>query len=162
MKIQKKQAIGENLLYVMVGTAISLVPFLNSQMMSEMHVNLENVLTAWRYIAPYLIIFLIHNAIIAPRYILRRNYGKYLATNLSMIIIVLSLVKIYDDHHQDHLLQQNDPDTLAHTSVEHTDDSVRVVTVDISVSASDDEATDFDKVESNIRILCQLDDLTTD
>ena len=62
MKIQKKQAIGENLLYVMVWTAIILVPVLNSQMMSEMHVNLENVLTAWRYIAPYLIIFLIHNA----------------------------------------------------------------------------------------------------
>ena len=50
MKIQKKQAIGENLLYVMVWTAIILVPVLNSQMMSEMHVNLENVLTAWRYI----------------------------------------------------------------------------------------------------------------
>lgn len=66
MKIQKKQAIGENLLYVMVWTAIILVPVLNSQMMSEMHVNLENVLTAWRYIAPYLIIFLIHNAIM-PR-----------------------------------------------------------------------------------------------
>ena len=44
MKIQKKQAIGENLLYVMVWTAIILVPVLNSQMMSEMHVNLENVL----------------------------------------------------------------------------------------------------------------------
>ena len=43
MKIQKKQAIGENLLYVMVWTAIILVPVLNSQMMSEMHVNLENV-----------------------------------------------------------------------------------------------------------------------
>ena len=61
MKIQKKQAIGENLLYVMVWTAIILVPVLNSQMMSEMHVNLENVLTAWRYIAPYLIIFLIQD-----------------------------------------------------------------------------------------------------
>ena len=85
MKIQKKQAIGENLLYVMVWTAIILVPVLNSQMMSEMHVNLENVLTAWRYIAPYLIIFLIHNAIIAPRYMLRRKYGKYLASNLALI-----------------------------------------------------------------------------
>ena len=52
MKIQKKQAIGENLLYVMVWTAIILVPVLNSQMMSEMHINLENVLIAWRQIAP--------------------------------------------------------------------------------------------------------------
>lgn len=112
MKIQKKQAIGENLLYVMVWTAIILVPVLNSQMMSEMHVNLENVLTAWRYIAPYLIIFLIHNAIIAPRYMLRRKYGKYLASNLALIISVFWLVQIYEDHLTDHLLKQNDPEAL--------------------------------------------------
>ena len=53
----------------MVWAAIILVPVLNSQMMSEMHVNLENVLIAWRQIAPYLIIFLIHNAIIARGYV---------------------------------------------------------------------------------------------
>ena len=59
MRIRGKQAIGENLLYVMVWSAIILVPVLNSQMMSEMHINLENVLIAWRQIAPYLIIFVI-------------------------------------------------------------------------------------------------------
>ena len=48
MKIAKKQTIGENLLYFMVWLAIILVPVLNSQMMSELHVNLGNVLTAWR------------------------------------------------------------------------------------------------------------------
>ena len=52
MKIAKKQTIGENLLYFMVWLAIILVPVLNSQMMSELHVNLGNVLTAWRKIAP--------------------------------------------------------------------------------------------------------------
>ena len=38
MKITKKQTIGENLLYVMVWSAIILVPVLNSLMMSELHV----------------------------------------------------------------------------------------------------------------------------
>ena len=112
MKIQKTQAIGENLLYVMVWAAIILVPVLNSQMMSEMHVNLENVLIAWRQIAPYLIIFLIHNAIIAPRYVLRRKYGKYLLSNLALIISVFWLVQIYEAHLSDHLPQQADPETL--------------------------------------------------
>ena len=112
MKIQKKQAIGENLLYVMVWAAIILVPVLNSQMMSEMHVNLENVLIAWRQIAPYLIIFLIHNAIIAPRYVLRRKYGKYLLSNLALIISVFWLVQIYEAHLSDHLPQQADSETL--------------------------------------------------
>ena len=48
MKITKKQTIGENLLYVMVWSAIILVPVLNSLMMSELHVSWENVLIAWR------------------------------------------------------------------------------------------------------------------
>lgn len=45
MKITKKQTIGENLLYVMVWSAIILVPVLNSLMMSELHVSWENVLS---------------------------------------------------------------------------------------------------------------------
>ena len=112
MKIQKKQAIGENLLYVMVWTAIILVPVLNSQMMSEMHVNLENVLTAWRYIAPYLIIFLIHNAIIAPRLMLRRKYKTYLLCDLALIIAVFWLVNIYEEHLTDRFLPHGDPEAF--------------------------------------------------
>ena len=95
MKIQRKQAIGENLLYLMVWSAIILVPVLNSQMMSEMHINLENVLIAWQQIAPYLIIFLIHNCVLAPRYMLRRKYGKYVLLNLALIIGVFWLVELY-------------------------------------------------------------------
>ena len=60
MKITKKQTIGENLLYVMVWSAIILVPVLNSLMMSELHVSWENVLIAWRKIAPYLFISRYH------------------------------------------------------------------------------------------------------
>ena len=76
MKITKKQTIGENLLYVMVWSAIILVPVLNSLMMSELHVSWENVLIAWRKIAPYLIIFIVHNSVIAPRFMLKHKYWK--------------------------------------------------------------------------------------
>ena len=106
MKFTRKQAIGENLLYVMVWSAIILVPVLNSQMMSEMHVSLENVLIAWRQIAPYLIIFVIHNTILAPRYMLRRKYGKYLLSDLALIIGVFWLVQIYEQHLADNLIEQ--------------------------------------------------------
>lgn len=112
MKIQKKQAIGENLLYVMVWAAIILVPVLNSQMMSEMHVNLENVLIAWRQIAPYLIIFIVHNAVIAPRYMLRRKYGKYLLSSLALVIGVFWLVQVYEKHLSDHLFTRSTAETL--------------------------------------------------
>jgi len=98
MKIQKKQAIGENLLYVMVWSAIILVPVLNSQMMSELHINIENLLIAWRLIAPYLVVFLIHNGILAPKLMLRRKYGTYLACDLVLVIGVFWLVHLYELH----------------------------------------------------------------
>ena len=94
MKIAKKQTIGENLLYFMVWLAIILVPVLNSQMMSELHVNLGNVLTAWRKIAPYFIIFIVHNCVIAPRFMLTRRYAWYVAVNLAFITTVFGLVDL--------------------------------------------------------------------
>lgn len=91
----RKQTVGENLLYVMVWAAIILVPVLNSQMMSELHISFENVLIAWRQIAPYFIIFIIHNSVLAPRLMLRRKYKTYLLCDLALIIAVfLSLIHI--------------------------------------------------------------------
>ena len=42
-----KPIVGENLLYFMVWAMAILVPILNSKMMSEEHVYLVNILTAW-------------------------------------------------------------------------------------------------------------------
>ena len=112
MKIQRKQTIGENLLYVMVWSAIILVPVLNSQMMSEMHINLENVLIAWRQIAPYLIIFLIHNSLLAPHYMLRHKYGKYLVLNIALIVTVFWLVDFYEERLLRDMTPQSDPATI--------------------------------------------------
>lgn len=112
MKITRKQAIGENLLYVMVWAAIILVPVLNSQMMSELHINLENVLIAWRQIAPYFIIFIFHNAILAPRLMLRRKYYAYVLCDLALIITVFWLVNMYEEHLSDHFLTYSDPDAF--------------------------------------------------
>ena len=98
MKITKKQTIGENLLYVMVWSAIILVPVLNSQMMSEMHLSIENVLIAWRKIAPYLAIFLIHNSITAPVFMLRHKYWKYLLSNAVVVVGIFWLVDYYEMH----------------------------------------------------------------
>ena len=74
MKMTRKQTVGENLIYVMVSAAIILVPVLNSQIKSHLHISFENVLLAWRQIARYFIIFIIHNSVLAPRLMLRRKY----------------------------------------------------------------------------------------
>lgn len=91
--------IGENLLYLLVWMVIILVPVLNSKMLEEVHVSLENILIAWLKIAPYLLIFIIHNSLIAPRLLLRKHrYVWYLVVNLLTITAVFSLVAIYEKY----------------------------------------------------------------
>ena len=91
--------IGENLLYLMVWMVIILVPVLNSKMLEEVHVSLENILIAWLKIAPYLLIFIIHNSLLAPRLLLRTHrYEWYLVVNLLTITAVFSLVAIYEKY----------------------------------------------------------------
>lgn len=99
MKFSSKQMIGENLLYLMVWMVIILVPVLNSEMLSEVQISLENILIAWLKIAPYLLIFIIHNSLIAPRLLLRKHrYVWYLIVNLLTITAVFSLVAIYEKY----------------------------------------------------------------
>ena len=99
MKFSSKQMIGENLLYLMVWMVIILVPVLNSKMLEEVHVSLENILIAWLKIAPYLLIFIIHDSLIAPRLLLRKHrYVWYLVVNLLTITAVFSLVAIYEKY----------------------------------------------------------------
>ena len=83
----------------MVWMVIILVPVLNSKMLEEVHVSLENILIAWLKIAPYLLIFIIHNSLIAPRLLLRKHrYVWYLVVNLLTITAVFSLVAIYEKY----------------------------------------------------------------
>lgn len=55
-----------------------------------------------------------------------------------------------------------DADAVAETSDEQTEDSENVVTIDSSGEASEDEETDFEKVEANIGTHCQIDDVPTE
>ena len=55
----------------------------------------------------------------------------------------------------------DDIDAVAETSDEQTEDSENVVTVDSSGEASENEETDFEKVEANIGTHCQIDDVPT-
>lgn len=56
----------------------------------------------------------------------------------------------------------DDTDAVAETSDEQTEDSENVVTVDSSGEASENEETDFEKVEANIGTHCHKDDVSTE
>lgn len=56
----------------------------------------------------------------------------------------------------------DDTDAVAETADEQTEASKSVVTVDSSGEASENEETDFEKVEANIGTHCQIDDVPTE
>lgn len=56
----------------------------------------------------------------------------------------------------------DDTDAVAETADEQTEASENVVTIDSPDEASEDEETDFEKVEANIDIHCQIDDVPTE
>lgn len=94
--IQRKQTLGENLLYLLVWLAVLLVPVLNSEMLSDLHVDIEDLLRAWMRIGPYLLLFLIHNAVIAPRLLLRGKFVQYIVADLMTIVAIFSVVDVYE------------------------------------------------------------------
>lgn len=94
----RKQRIGENLIYVMVWLVIILVPILSSKMLGEEHVNLETIFTSWRKIAPYLVLFIINNSLLAPKLLQKRRYVPYILCDLLVVTILFGAVDLYERH----------------------------------------------------------------
>ena len=95
-----KSIIGENVLYFLVWTAILLVPFLNSSMMSEKQVYLANILIVWSKLFPYVVIFAINNYLLAPRYLFQRRYIIYLIIVAVMLTAIFYPIDYYYDRLQ--------------------------------------------------------------
>jgi len=112
MNFTRKQTIGENLLYLLVWLAIALVPVLNSEMVENLHVDLEDVLIAWRKICPYFILFLIHNNIIAPRLLLKHRYAAYFMVNIVTIVLIFSVVDTYERYIAERLLEPGEQEMM--------------------------------------------------
>ena len=92
-----KSALGENMVYLAVWSMIILVPILNSKMMSEEHIYLVNILTAWSKILPYVIVFLIHNSLLAPKLLLRGRVVLYVSISILMLAAIFYPIEYYMD-----------------------------------------------------------------
>ncbi|MBR7114463.1 MAG: histidine kinase [Alistipes sp.] len=89
--------VGERLLYFLVWAMALLVPILNSKMMSEEHVSLSNILLVWSKLLPYIIIFVINNSLLAPRYLFQRRYVAYFTFALVMLAAIFYPIEYYQD-----------------------------------------------------------------
>lgn len=96
MKLFKRLELGENMLYTLVWVAIFLIPFMNAQLMSEHTVNFNNVIISWGKVAPYFIIFIVNNNILAPRLLINHRYWLYAISLLVMIFSIFGAIEIFD------------------------------------------------------------------
>lgn len=92
-----KPIIGENLLYFLVWAMALLVPILNSKMMSEEHVYLSNILLVWSKLLPYIIIFVINNALLAPKFFFQKRYLTYVVISFVMLTAIFYPIEHYQD-----------------------------------------------------------------
>ncbi len=92
IKIRNKQQLSENLLYVLVWVSILMVPVLNTELTSRDHLYVEELFMSWLKIAPFLLIFLLHNIIVAPRALISKRYGRYFVALVVMLLSVFGAV----------------------------------------------------------------------
>ncbi len=104
MNFSRKQTIGENLLYFLIWLVMLIVPVLNSEMVEGSRVLWDDMVTAWRKLAPYLILFLLHNIVIAPRLLFKRRYVAYFVVNIITIVLIFTVVDVYERYLAEKLL----------------------------------------------------------
>ncbi len=93
----RKQKIGENLIYSAVWTVVYLIPIMNAKLMSELHVDFNNVLTAWIKTTPFFVLFLIHNQVLARLLVSKkRHIVTYLLTSIVLLGVTFSLIEVYE------------------------------------------------------------------
>lgn len=92
-----KTLAGENLLYFLVWGMALLVPILNSKMMSEERVYINAILLVWSKLLPYIIIFVVNNWILMPRYLFRHRYLIYMGISLVMLTVIFYPLEFYPD-----------------------------------------------------------------
>ena len=98
MKSARKQHIGENLLYFLVWSAVILVPIMAAKMLGHEHVQFENVLISWQKIFPYLVLFVIHNTLLARKLLLKHHYIAYIIANLALVTLIFVIVDTYEQY----------------------------------------------------------------
>ena len=92
----KTVKVGENMVYSLVWIAILLIPIMNAQLMSEKYIDFNKVIISWGKIAPYFLIFIVNNNILAPKFLLRKRYIWYSLLVVAMVTAIFVTIDILD------------------------------------------------------------------
>ncbi len=97
-RLTNKQKTSENILYALVWIFILLVPILNAELTSKNYVYVDEVLTAWLKIAPFFLIFMVHNRYIAPYFIGNKRFGTYTIVTLVFTLAIYVVVDLLQEY----------------------------------------------------------------
>ena len=92
-----KQALTEGLLYFCVWTFVFLVPIFSGSIFRSDPFEWRSIQTAWSIIAPYFLLFSIHNWWIVKRFLLTRQYLTYAALTIVTVVVIFTSIDLY--HH---------------------------------------------------------------
>ncbi len=95
-----KQRTSENLLYILVWSAIFFVPALNTAMTSRDQIYVEEVLAAWFKTGPFFLLYLINNNYLATQFLFKRSFIIYVST----VLLLATIIFIGVDYIQDNLM----------------------------------------------------------
>ena len=88
--------LGESMVYTLVWCAIFLIPFMNAHLMSEHQIDWNKVVISYGKIAPYFIVFVVNNSILAPYLLLKHRYWLYIGLLLTLVTLVFGTIEILD------------------------------------------------------------------
>lgn len=84
------------MLYTLVWICVFLIPIMNDQLMSEHDIDLNKVIISCGKIAPYFIIFIVNNVVLAPRLLLRNRYLWYSTLLIAMLVVIFGCIELFD------------------------------------------------------------------
>lgn len=92
----RKQIIGENLLYLLIWSAVLLTPFMNVGLMAIQGFDIEELLLTWLKILPFYLLFVVHNSVLLPFLYYKRHYVIYVIIVLALIFGIFTLIEWYE------------------------------------------------------------------
>ena len=67
---------------------------MNAQLMSEHEIDFNKVIISWVKVAPYFIIFIVNNVLLAPKLLLKHRYWLYSGLLLVMLLFIFGGIAI--------------------------------------------------------------------
>lgn len=116
-----KQRTSENLLYILLWSAIFLVPALNSTMTSRDRIYIEEVLAAWFKISPFFAVYLVNNNYFAPHLLFKQRYWQYITSAFIFSLLIFIGVDYIQENMMSNFLARSIIDELVDGVITITD-----------------------------------------